>query len=91
MSDYTELKREMTRRDIDHSNPVGPLMFSCFKEFCVIERNAMEGGLADDPEPVKTKLKTAHGARITSDDLITATYAASSPAPVFKRWYPAGL
>ena len=96
VSDFTELKREMSRRDIDHSNPVGPLMFSCFKEFCVIERNAMEGGVADDPEPVKPKLKTAHGARVTSDegsedDSFTATYATSSPAPVFKRWYPAGL
>ena len=42
-SDFVELKREMTRRDIDHSNPVGTLMFTCFKDFCVIERNAMEG------------------------------------------------
>ena len=102
-SDFTELKREMTRRDIDHSNPVGPLMFTCFKDFCVIERNAMEGGMADEPEPPKTKPKATHGARILSDessdddssDPVTsspATYAVSgTSAPPARRWYPQGL
>ena len=42
-ADYTELKRELTRRDIDFNNPVGVLTFTCFKDFCTIERNAMEG------------------------------------------------
>ena len=95
-SDYTELKREMTRRDIDHCNLVGPLIFSCFKDFYVIERIALEGGLADDPEPLKPKSKTVHGAQITSDesseeDSSTATYATTAPAPVHKKWYPTGL
>ena len=91
---------EMTRRDIDHNNPVGPLMFTCFKDFCMIERNAMEGGLADEPEPVKLKTKTAHGARFTSDESssdesITAIHAAGSGvgpgSSSTKPWYPSGL
>ena len=90
----------MTRRDIDHNNPVGPLMFTCFKDFCMIERNAMEGGLADEPEPVKLKTKTAHGARFTSDESssdesITAIHAAGSGvgpgSSSTKPWYPSGL
>ena len=65
-SDFTELKRETTRRDIDYNNPVGPLMLSCFKDFCTIERNAMEGEIVDEPEPApqpqKPKMKAVHGA-----------------------------
>ena len=100
--DFTELKREMTRRDIDHNNPVGPLMFTCFKDFCMIERNTMEGGLADEPEPVpvKPKTKTAHGARFisdesSSDESTTATHAAGAGSGAgsvsTKPWYPSGL
>ena len=70
--DFIELKREMTRRDIDYNNPVGPLMFACFKDYCKIERNAMEGEIADEPKPPlipqrgAPKLKMAHGANYQS-------------------------
>ena len=64
-SDFTQLKREMTRRNINYNNPVGPLMLSCFKDFCTIKRNNMEGEIVDEPEsapqPQKFKIKAAHG------------------------------
>ena len=75
-ADFTELKREMTRRDIDYNNLFGPLMLACFKDFCTIERNAMEGEILDEstpdqvslpqPAPSSTKPKATHGARVQS-------------------------
>ena len=59
-ADFTELKREMTRRDIDYNNPHGPLMLACFKDFCMIERNAMEGEITDEIEPQPQPQKQPH-------------------------------
>ena len=94
--DFTELKREMPCCDIDHNNPLGALMFTCFNDFCMIERNAIESGLADEPEPQKPKTKTAYGARFisnesSSDESSMALHAAGTGTFTPKPWYPSGL
>ena len=95
-ADFTELKREMTRRDIDYNNPHGPLMLACFKDFCMIERNAMEGEITDEiepqPQPQKQphKPKGTHGAVQTDqsqmsssseDECISSSHGSSAYIP----------
>ena len=105
-SDFTELKREMTRRDIDYNNPAGALMFSCLKDFCTIERNTMEGEIVDEPEASsqhqKPKMKAAHGAAFQSsnfreqsdnsseEDIIGSSHGAAPYVPK-QGWYPPEL
>ena len=94
----------MTRRDIDYNNPVGPLMFSCFKDFCTIERNAMEGEIVDEPEAIpqhqKPKLKAAHGADFqpsnfweqsgnsSEEEIIRSSHGAAPYVPELKYTCP---
>ena len=99
-SDFTELKREMTRRDINYNNPFGPLMFTCFKDFCTIERNAMEGEIIEEPEILnsKPKSKNTHAANYQScssseDEGMEpagSTLIATGYVPK-QNWYPPGL
>ena len=89
----------MTRRDIDYNNLHGPLMLACFKDFCTIERNAMEGEIMEEPEhqPQKPtcKSKETDGAQYqlcssSEDECINSFHGTSGYSPK-QNWYPTGL
>ena len=79
-ADFTDLKREMTRRNIDYNNPHRPLMLASFKDFCTIERNAMEGEITDktEPQPQPQPQKQSHKPKGTPGALQTDQFQMSS-------------
>ena len=93
--DFEDFTRLLTREKMDWNNPHGHRTLELFKEFCQIERNAMESARsADTVHPPKQKSKGVH-----SSHKKQRNYAESSSDEerdqrvhaVNKQWHQPGL